>query len=94
MLNSSESALKRAVEWSLITCVSRELLEKGKKGGLVIFEDRPNYWDAWGTTANFAIVGMILIARQRRGGASSGEGDTVEIHEYLGCCWRSSSCLT
>lgn len=27
---------------------SRELLEAGKTGGLVIFEDRPNYWDAWG----------------------------------------------
>jgi len=25
----------------------RELIPKGETGGLVIFEDRPNYWDAW-----------------------------------------------
>ncbi|KII92975.1 glycoside hydrolase family 38 protein [Plicaturopsis crispa FD-325 SS-3] len=27
--------------------LGRELIQKGKTGGLVIFEDRPNYWDAW-----------------------------------------------
>ncbi|KAI0697456.1 galactose mutarotase-like domain-containing protein [Cytidiella melzeri] len=27
--------------------LGRELLETGKTGGLVIFEDWPNYWDAW-----------------------------------------------
>ena len=27
---------------------SRELIQEGKTGGLVIFQDRPNYWDAWG----------------------------------------------
>ncbi|KAG8215120.1 Aldehyde/histidinol dehydrogenase [Butyriboletus roseoflavus] len=27
--------------------LKRELLPKGRTGGLVIFEDRPNYWDAW-----------------------------------------------
>ena len=26
----------------------RELLFPGQTGGLVIFDDRPNYWDAWG----------------------------------------------
>ncbi|KAG6840407.1 hypothetical protein C0991_006916 [Blastosporella zonata] len=26
---------------------SRELIAKGATGGLVIFEDQPNYWDAW-----------------------------------------------
>ena len=25
----------------------RELISKGQTGGLVIFQDRPNYWDAW-----------------------------------------------
>lgn len=25
----------------------RELIMKGQTGGLVIFQDRPNYWDAW-----------------------------------------------
>jgi alpha-mannosidase len=25
------------------------LIQKGTTGGLIIFEDRPNYWDAWGT---------------------------------------------
>ncbi|KAF7337346.1 Glycoside hydrolase family 38 protein [Mycena sanguinolenta] len=27
--------------------LGRELIQKGATGGLVIFEDRPNYWDAW-----------------------------------------------
>ncbi|KIK72580.1 glycoside hydrolase family 38 protein [Paxillus rubicundulus Ve08.2h10] len=27
--------------------LGRELLPQGVTGGLVIFEDRPNYWDAW-----------------------------------------------
>ncbi|EGN94808.1 glycoside hydrolase family 38 protein [Serpula lacrymans var. lacrymans S7.3] len=27
--------------------LGRELIPKGSTGGLVIFEDRPNYWDAW-----------------------------------------------
>jgi len=27
--------------------LSRELIPQGQTGGLVIFEDRPNYWDAW-----------------------------------------------
>lgn len=28
---------------------SRELIVTGESGGMVIFEDRPNFWDAWGT---------------------------------------------
>ncbi|KAJ7199975.1 glycoside hydrolase family 38 protein [Mycena pura] len=27
--------------------LQRELIQEGATGGLVIFEDRPNYWDAW-----------------------------------------------
>ncbi|KAF9558502.1 glycoside hydrolase family 38 protein [Agrocybe pediades] len=27
--------------------LNRELIAEGKTGGLVIFQDRPNYWDAW-----------------------------------------------
>lgn len=27
---------------------SRELIPEGQTGGLVIFGDQPNYWDAWG----------------------------------------------
>jgi hypothetical protein len=30
----------------------RELIAPGQTGGLVIFEDRPNYWDAWGNSFN------------------------------------------
>jgi hypothetical protein len=29
-------------------CSRRELIPHGETGGLVIFEDIPNYWDAWG----------------------------------------------
>lgn len=32
-------------------CFSRELISEGSTGGLVIFEDRPNYWDAWGVSS-------------------------------------------
>jgi hypothetical protein len=28
----------------------RELTPQGQTGGLVIFEDHPNYWDAWGAS--------------------------------------------
>ena len=28
----------------------RELIPQGLTGGLVIFEDHPNYWDAWGAS--------------------------------------------
>jgi alpha-mannosidase len=27
--------------------LKRELISDGRSGGLVIFQDRPNYWDAW-----------------------------------------------
>ncbi|EJD05282.1 glycoside hydrolase family 38 protein [Fomitiporia mediterranea MF3/22] len=27
--------------------IGRELIFEGESGGMVIFEDRPNYWDAW-----------------------------------------------
>ena len=30
----------------------RELIPQGQTGGLVIFEDHPNYWDAWGASHN------------------------------------------
>ena len=26
------------------------MISKGLTGGLVIFDDRPNYWDAWGSS--------------------------------------------
>jgi alpha-mannosidase len=28
--------------------IRRELISQGQTGGLTIFEDHPNYWDAWG----------------------------------------------
>jgi hypothetical protein len=28
----------------------RELIPHGETGGLIIFEDHPNYWDAWGAS--------------------------------------------
>lgn len=30
--------------------IRRELIPAGQTGGLVMFQDRPNYWDAWGTS--------------------------------------------
>ncbi|KAJ7020033.1 glycosyl hydrolases family 38 N-terminal domain-containing protein [Mycena alexandri] len=33
---------------SLLDCqLDRELIQEGATGGLVVFEDRPNFWDAW-----------------------------------------------
>lgn len=40
--------------------LKRELLPKGSTGGLVIFEDRPNYWDAWGTFQNMISLHTLL----------------------------------
>lgn len=28
----------------------RELIPDGETGGLVIFQDTPNFWDAWGVS--------------------------------------------
>ncbi|OBZ74598.1 Alpha-mannosidase [Grifola frondosa] len=32
---------------SLVDVLERELIPAGQNGGLIIFDDRPNYWDAW-----------------------------------------------
>lgn len=34
--------------WIPLLSFRRELMFPGQTGGLVIFDDRPNYWDAWG----------------------------------------------
>lgn len=39
----------------------RELIAKGQTGGLVIFDDRPNYWDAWGTLFNYQIPRLAYM---------------------------------
>ncbi|KAG5643659.1 hypothetical protein DXG03_000539 [Asterophora parasitica] len=40
--------LKGRISSLLDVKLGRELIEEGRTGGLVIFEDQPNYWDAWG----------------------------------------------
>lgn len=42
-LTISEGRISSLIDVKL----GRELIPKGSSGGLVIFEDRPNYWDAW-----------------------------------------------
>jgi alpha-mannosidase len=42
------SACRAAAAPYLLGPPRRELIPEGSTGGLVIFEDRPNYWDAWG----------------------------------------------
>ena len=37
----------------------RELIPEGQTGGLAIFEDHPNYWDAWGTSHETYILLLI-----------------------------------
>ena len=37
----------------------RELIYEGESGGMVIFEDRPGYWDAWGEL-HIAIIRQYL----------------------------------
>lgn len=41
--------------------LSRELITEGQTGGLVIFQDRPNYWDAWGEVEHHLSYENILI---------------------------------
>lgn len=42
-LTISEGRITSLIDVNL----GRELIPKGSSGGLVMFEDRPNYWDAW-----------------------------------------------
>jgi alpha-mannosidase len=52
----------------------RELIPQGQTGGLTIFEDHPNYWDAWGTfTVHIRRKEALLLI------GSYGSPD-VEIH--------------
>lgn len=46
---------------------SRELIPAGLTGGLVIFQDRPIYWDAWGgLSTNLSYLGgRIQISSNR-----------------------------
>lgn len=41
----------------------RELIPHGQTGGLVIFEDHPNYWDAWGASCyrHVSLSRLLLI---------------------------------
>ena len=48
----------------------RELIPDGETGGLVIFEDAPNFWDAWG-------VSILFIYRRFRSEVICSD---VEIH--------------
>jgi hypothetical protein len=41
---------------------SRELIPEGMTGGLVIFQDHPNYWDAWGEHIRCLMLTYSLIA--------------------------------
>jgi hypothetical protein len=52
----------------------RELIPQGQIGGLIIFEDHPNYWDAWGAfTVHMRRSEALLLT------GSYGSSD-VEIH--------------
>ena len=67
----STSTSRKRVSWSLILFIPsrRELLTPGKTGGLVIFNDRPNYWDAWG-----------MISHRTYPDTAAKSGLDVEIH--------------
>ena len=41
----------------------RELIHPGQTGGMVIFEDRPNYWDAWGENSCHTTRPGFLVAQ-------------------------------
>lgn len=38
----------------------RELIPDGETGGLVIFEDTPNFWDAWGESLLFVFADISI----------------------------------
>jgi alpha-mannosidase len=52
----------------------RELIPQGETGGLIIFEDHPNYWDAWG-----ALHGTFIFVRYAYSWTAF-HGSDVEIH--------------
>lgn len=37
----------------------RELIQQGDTGGLVIFDDKPNYWDAWGLSNRMFLARLL-----------------------------------
>ena len=51
-------------------CVSdncrRELIPQGQTGGLIIFEDHPNYWDAWGASRGSHMFDRPSVVPHRR----------------------------
>ena len=58
----------------------RELIPQGQTGGLVIFEDHPNYWDAWGASRCTHTYRLLLLM-----GWNSG----VQMSRYI--TWRRDS---
>ena len=45
----------------LIVRSRRELIPHGETGGLVIFEDIPNYWDAWGALRLRSLCSLLQL---------------------------------
>jgi len=39
--------------------IRRELIQQDSTGGLVIFDDKPNYWDAWGSSNRTFLVRLL-----------------------------------
>ena len=53
----------------------RELIPQGQTGGLMIFEDHPNYWDAWGASYG--------TCASRRGFVINGEPLGRQMSRYI-----------
>ncbi|KAI0293181.1 glycosyl hydrolases family 38 N-terminal domain-containing protein [Multifurca ochricompacta] len=80
--------------------LKRELIPQGQTGGMVIYEDRPNYWDAWDveihhlekpqelkfTNVKIVATGPLRAAVETeiKYGKSSIKVTVMLIHEYLG----------
>ena len=66
------------VDNNMLCAFSRELIAEGSTGGLVIFEDRPNYWDAWGEIKTFrSKIRLDVMLNEAFLGSDSVD---VEIH--------------
>ena len=59
---------------------SREFIPQGKSGGLVIFQDRPNAFDAWGELSNEHRFSWVVVMSHE--GHSSESDIPVAGHLY------------
>ncbi|KAF8900480.1 glycoside hydrolase family 38 protein [Gymnopilus junonius] len=96
-LTLSEGRISSIVDVKL----NRELIPEGSTGGLVIFQDRPNYWDAWDVEihhletaealafTNISVVSQGPLRAAVRAEVKYGQSTIAVTVNFFGCHFRS-----